>query len=291
MISAARRFGVRGARVASLILLGTLGTTTLVRLAPGYFTDSREMDASYAQVARGQVKARRDQESSVVRLEWSEMTALLHGNLGRSRQFDVPVADLLRERAKTTVKLLAEGVLSGWVLALAFALALSARRTRRGDALIVAPNAVLLAIPAGALATACLITDFGGPALVLCLLVLSRDFKLTYRLLRHTWRAPHFLYARAQGISTARIVRTHLLRTLGGEFLALGVTSFVLALSACVPVEVIFGVPGLGQLAWSAALNRDLPVLLGVTLLMAACVGLAGTVADNSRAVEVSQCA
>jgi peptide/nickel transport system permease protein len=52
--------------------------------------------------------------------------------------------------------------------------------------------------------------------------------------------------------------------------------SLVTALSALVPVEVLFDVPGLGQLAWNAAMNRDLPVLLAVTLLMALAVTSSG---------------
>jgi len=55
----------------------------------------------------------------------------------------------------------------------------------------------------------------------------------------------------------------------------------VTALSALVPVEVIFGVPGLGQLAWNAAMSRDLPVLLAVTMIMAIAVAIAGTASDR----------
>jgi peptide/nickel transport system permease protein len=49
-----------------------------------------------------------------------------------------------------------------------------------------------------------------------------------------------------------------------------------------VPVEVIFSVPGLGQLAWNAAMNRDLPVLLAVTTIMAIAVSVAGMPADRA---------
>ena len=59
-------------------------------------------------------------------------------------------------------------------------------------------------------------------------------------------------------------------------------------LSAIVPVEVIFGVPGLGQLAWSGAMNRDLPVLLGVTLIMAGVVALAGACSQQLRPMETA---
>jgi peptide/nickel transport system permease protein len=61
----------------------------------------------------------------------------------------------------------------------------------------------------------------------------------------------------------------------------------VTTLSALVPVEVLFNVPGLGQLAWNAALNRDLPVLLAVTLTMAIAVACSGMA--PSRKVELER--
>ena len=115
--------------------------------------------------------------------------------------------------------------------------------------------------------------------------------KLLYRMLRQALRAPQVLYARAQGFSYGRILRVHLLRTLGAELLSLAMMSFAVALSALVPVEVIFDVPGLGQLAWKAAMNRDLPVLVAVTLVMAACVGVASLFAEAGVTQETAQCA
>jgi peptide/nickel transport system permease protein len=147
-----------------------------------------------------------------------------------------------------------------------------------------------LAIPAGAMATACLLANLGGPMLVLATVIAVRDFKMVYSLLRQISSAPQLLYARAQGFSTARIIRAHLLPWLPGELLALAMTSFVLALSAIVPIEVIFDVPGLGQLAWNAAMNRDLPVLLAVTLLLAAGIGVAALCVD-SRVERTPTCA
>jgi peptide/nickel transport system permease protein len=281
----------RAGRILSLILLAALGTIALMRYAPGYFTDAREMDAQYAEGARAQLKAVQEQQTSFTVLTRHLLKDWLHGDLGRSRQFDVPVTELMSSRVRVTVKLLACGVGGGWLFALAFALPLSARRTQSGEGLIAAPTAVLLAVPIGALATACLLTNFGGPLLVLTSLIAVRDFKLVYRLLRQTWNKPHFLFAHAQGFSLSQIMRIHLLPGLATELFALATMSFVLALSAIVPVEVIFDVPGLGQLAWSAAMNRDMPVLLAVTLLMAACVGFATLIAEPANRVEAVRCA
>jgi len=39
-------------------------------------------------------------------------------------------------------------------------------------------------------------------------------------------------------------------------------------LGAAVPVEALCGIAGIGQLAWQAALGRDLPLLVNLTALV-----------------------
>jgi peptide/nickel transport system permease protein len=285
------RLLLRLGRILSLILLAAFGTITLMRFAPGYFTDTREVDVKYGNEARVALKIQEEEQGSVVALTKHLLNGWLQGNFGRSRQYDIPVLELIGPRAKITGRLLLSGMALGWLLALALALPLSVRRTGAGEALIAGPSAILLAIPISAMATASLLANVGGPVLVLTTLIGVRDFKIIYRLLRHTWKSPHLLYARSQGIGSSRIMLVYVIPALTEELFALAVTSFVIALSAIVPVEVIFDVPGLGQLAWSAATNRDLPVMLAVTLLVAACVGFAGMLSSGMRSMEVSPCA
>lgn len=287
ILHAALRLG----RVLSLVLLAALGSVVLMRYSPGYFTDAREMDAAYAEGARAQVSALKASQQSLPALLADQLHGWAHGDLGRSRHYDVPVRDLLQERARVTGRLLLRGILSGWVIALAFAIPLSARRNSRGELAVAASSAVLLALPVGVLATLSLLSNQGGPITVLALLVAVRDFKLLYRLLRASWRAPHLLHARAQGISFRRTAFVHLLPVLRREVLALALMSVVVALSSLVPVEVIFDLPGLGQLAWSAAMNRDLPVLTAVTALLATCVGVTSLFTPSDQSKEAAQCA
>ncbi len=274
------------ARVLFLVLTVSLGTIALMRFAPGYFSDAREMDPQYAAEARIELESQQRNQHSLIRLTAGVFHEWFHGNLGRSRQYDIPVWELIRPRMRVTLSLLARGVIWGWLFAFALALPFSAYRGRSAAVLLSIPSAVLLAIPIGALATLSLLTNFGGPVLVLIILVGTRNFKFLYRLFRDGWTHPSLFYARAQGIRPARIAWKHLLPVLMPQLRALAIMSLVLALGAIVPVEVIFNVPGLGQLAWMAAMNRDLPVLLAVTLGMAAIVGGAGTFAGPVRVIE-----
>ena len=50
--------------------------------------------------------------------------------------------------------------------------------------------------------------------------------------------------------------------------LAVAGISVSIALGAAIPVEALCGIAGIGQLAWQAALGRDLPLLLNLTLLV-----------------------
>jgi peptide/nickel transport system permease protein len=52
------------------------------------------------------------------------------------------------------------------------------------------------------------------------------------------------------------------------QILSLAGVSVNLALGAAIPIEVVCDSPGIGQLAWQAALARDLPLLVNLTLLV-----------------------
>jgi peptide/nickel transport system permease protein len=62
--------------------------------------------------------------------------------------------------------------------------------------------------------------------------------------------------------------------------LALGGVSVALAFGASIPVEALADSPGVGQLAWRAALGRDIPLLVSITLLLTAVTTAANLLSD-----------
>jgi peptide/nickel transport system permease protein len=267
------------ARALLLVLLVMIGSTLLVRFAPGYLSDAREMDARYGNTVRAELSQEGARSHSVPEMLLREACGWLRGDAGVSRQFGVPVQELIRPRLAVTGGLLLRSLLLGWGLALCAA-ALAGTR-RKSGMVWQAPATLLLAIPTAAMATLCLLAGNGGPVLVMALLIAARDFKFLYRMLRQAWLEPHLLQARAQGVRMRRLLAVHMAPAIAGQLGALAALSLVTALSALVPVEVLFDVPGLGQLAWNAAMNRDLPVLLAVTLLMALAVTSSGMLSEH----------
>jgi peptide/nickel transport system permease protein len=66
----------------------------------------------------------------------------------------------------------------------------------------------------------------------------------------------------------------------GPQMIALAGITVSIALGASIPVESLCGLPGIGQLAWQAALSRDLPLLVNLTLLVTLVTLLANSGAD-----------
>jgi peptide/nickel transport system permease protein len=60
------------------------------------------------------------------------------------------------------------------------------------------------------------------------------------------------------------------------------------AFGAAIPIEVLCDSPGLGQLAWQAALKRDLPLLVDITLLVALVAGISGLAAEVVQSATAS---
>jgi peptide/nickel transport system permease protein len=269
-------------RTAAITFLVLAGSTLLVRLAPGYLSDAREMDSRFAGAARAELSVEAARSRSVFQILAAEFDGWRRGDGGISRQFGVPVLELVRPRLAVTALLLFKGLALGWLLAVSAALISSA--AGRAALIWQAPATILLAVPTAAMATLCLLADCGGPVLVMALLLAARDFKFLHQALRKARLDPSVLHARAQGIAMGRVLWAHILPALAPQLSALASLSIVTALSAIVPVEVIFSVPGLGQLAWSAAMNRDLPVLLAITGIMALAVTASGMA--RSRASE-----
>jgi peptide/nickel transport system permease protein len=259
-------------RMVAVVLMVTVGSAALVRFAPGYLSDARELDPRYAAAARNELSTEAERSGSFLHLIRNQFGGWSGGTLGISREYGVPVVELIRPRLAVSGALVMRGIVLAWMVALCGACISSL--VRKPSLLAQMPAALLLAMPTAAMATVCLLVNTGGPLLVLVLVIAARDFKFIDRILRKAWSDPHLLHARAQGMTWTRMAWAHILPGIAPQLLALASLSMATALGALVPVEVIFNAAGLGSLAWSAAQNRDIPVLVAVTMIMAISVTL-----------------
>ena len=122
---------------------------------------------------------------------------------------------------------------------------------------------------------------FNSPGyLAIGLIVFPKIYRYSSNLLAKAYAMPHITAARARGLGEIRILSWHVLPVAGPQMIALAGITVSIALGASIPVESLCGLPGIGQLAWQAALARDLPLLVNVTILVTLVTLLANSGAD-----------
>jgi len=84
----------------------------------------------------------------------------------------------------------------------------------------------------------------------------------------------------AKGISTRRIIYRHVLRNAVLPLITMFGVQFGAALGGSVVVEVVFGWPGLGRLAFEAVFSRDFNLLLGILFLSSIVVIVVNLITD-----------
>lgn len=115
-------------------------------------------------------------------------------------------------------------------------------------------------------------TDGGWRALILPIFVLALPniayiSRLTRASMIETLRENYLRTARAKGIGANRVVRAHVLKgTLLPVIAYLGPATAAI-ITGSILIETIFALPGIGRHFVDAALNRDYPLVMGITLL------------------------
>jgi peptide/nickel transport system permease protein len=268
--------------LASLLVTVVAGgflTAAMIRLSPGFGVDEHELDATRDTAALRAMEAARPERGNLLGYAVAHTVAMFRGDLGSSRNWNRPVAGLLRERWPVTAQLMAVGLGGGWALALAFALPAAVWRSRVWVVLGAGTSELLLCVPSAALAL--LIFVYGGPIrAVMALAVFPKVFQYLRNVLSHAAELPHVMAARARGIATSRILLYHIIPVAAPQALALAGVSVSMAFGAAVAVEVVCDLPGIGQLAWKAALARDLPLLVTLTMFVALATQVANALGD-----------
>jgi peptide/nickel transport system permease protein len=86
--------------------------------------------------------------------------------------------------------------------------------------------------------------------------------------------------ARAKGVRERGVLVIHALRNSLLPMITLSGLSIPQLVSGAFIIEFVFGWPGMGRLAVNAALRRDYPVIMGVTMISAFFIVLGNFLAD-----------
>jgi peptide/nickel transport system permease protein len=266
-------------RALMVILISGFAGASLVRFSPGFGVDERALDPRLSAETRHAIESEYNSEQNHLAFYARFIVGVVSGDAGRSIVFGQPVKRLIGERIPVTLHSIAVGLGLGWTGALLCAVAATLSRRPSATLAVTAFSGTLLSIPAALLATMCLLLRI-APGFAIAAVVFPRVFPHAFEQLRASLVLPHVMMARATGLSTGRLLLYHVFPPALIPLVALAGVSVPLAFGAAIPVEALAGSPGIGQLAWRAALGRDLPVLVAVTLMLTVVTVLANLAAD-----------
>ena len=235
---------------------------------------------------------------------------MLRGDLGLSVSYDTPVSELITERAAVTVPLAVMAMLLTTLLALALGLYAASRHNRIGDVGVMAVSQVGIAVPNFWFAILLILLfavklqwfSAGGfpgwdddpwlafkalilPAVSLAVVQAAILARITRSAVLDVLREDFVRTARAKGLSRHAVLWRHVLRNAFVPVLTVMGLQFANLVTGTIVVENVFSLPGLGRLVFQAISNRDVLLVQGIVMLLAATVIVINFVVDVLYAV------
>lgn len=284
----------------------TLLVFLMVNLAPGTITDlmgegaSSEADRAALEAALGL-----DQPLPIRYVQW--LAGLFRGQLGQSFFYDRPVSRLIAQRVGPSLLLTGSGVVLAVAIALPLGILAAWKPRSVWDRLAsvlslisysvpgfflclagIALFAVTLGwLPARGMYTAGSFTSLADllrhlilPAGVVCLSSLGELVKQTRAACLEALGQDYIVTARAKGLTEGAVMVRHAFRGSLVPVLTTILSHIPHILGGSVVVEQIFGWPGMGSLLFSGISQRDYPVVMGVTVVIALAVLLTNLLLD-----------
>jgi peptide/nickel transport system permease protein len=276
--------GRRVLLLITLTILGGLLSATLVRYSPGYGVDERELDPRFSRTSVEAIRKQHRQDSNLFRYYGEYLSAAMHGDFGTSESLQRPVSDLVKERFPVTAHSVLFGLATAWAMALALAVVGLLYCGLIFEVSSTLLSGLLLALPSAVIAL--LFVYLRAPVfLAIAIVTFPKLFRFIRNLLAHAYGQPHVLAARARGIGAVRIFLGHVVPLVAPALLSLLGVSISIAFGAAIPIEALCDSAGIGQLAWSAALNRDLPLVMNLTVIVTLITVACNSVAECSSKV------
>lgn len=224
------------------------------------------------------------------------MKGMLHGDFGESvRMPGYDIQRLLRETLAPSARLGLQSIFIGITLGLVLGALAATFRGSWADYLIVFFAVLMISVPTlifGLLLQKYVAGEmglfpimgwpsgkdlwFGGwkytvlPTLSGCFAYVASYSRLLKTSMLDVINQDYVLTARAKGLTEGKIVRRHILRNSFIPIITVLPMSIAFALTGSFFIEKIYGIPGFGRYFIESVQSRDLSIILGQTVIMAA---------------------
>lgn len=241
---------------------------------------------------------------SVQYLDW--LGGMLQGDWGMSLRLSLPVAGLIASAFANSAMLAATALVTVTVIAIPLGIAAAVKRGTRADLAIGLLAYIGTSMPEFVTATLLIVflagpesgmfpaggfvsplEDFWGfvahvmlPAGTLSLVLTAHIARQTRSEMADVLASDYVRAARLKGLAERAVLRRHALPNALAPTIAVISLDIGYLLGGIIVVEEIFAWPGLGRLLIYALENRDLPVIMGVTLVLAMVYATSNLISD-----------
>ena len=280
-MSFALQAGLGFLRQAMLLAGIAIAVFLLIRIVPGDVVDSMALEGSLDDEAIAALRAELGLDAGTLTQFRIWVSRALIGDFGNSLRFDRPASELILAALPTTLGLAALALAAGLVLGIVMAAAAALWPGSAMPSLVEILNLWSIALPTFCVGLAAILVfsvwlgwlpvigQWLSPVLILAVDIAGQVAKPLHEDLKEAATASHIRTARAKGLSPARIVLRHLLPNALTTVVALGGLILAGLIGGALTMEVLFGLPGLGTLAYQAISGRDYPVIQAVVLVFA----------------------
>ena len=291
-MSFALQAGLGFLRQAMLLAGIAIAVFLLIRIVPGDVVDSMALEGSLDDEAIAALRAELGLDAGTLTQFRIWASRALVGDFGNSLRFDRPASELILAALPTTLGLAALALAAGLVLGIVMAAAAALWPGSAFPSLVEILNLWSIALPTFCVGLAAILVfsvwlgwlpvigQWLSPVLILAVDIAGQVAKPLHEDLKEAATASHIRTARAKGLSPARIVLRHLLPNALTTVVALGGLILAGLIGGALTMEVLFGLPGLGTLAYQAISGRDYPVIQAVVLVFAAGVVMVNWATD-----------
>jgi peptide/nickel transport system permease protein len=291
-MSFALQAGLGFLRQAMLLAGIAIAVFLLIRIVPGDVVDSMALEGSLDDEAIAALRAELGLDAGTMTQFRIWASRALIGDFGNSLRFDRPASELILAALPTTLGLAALALAAGLVLGIVMAAAAALWPGSAFPSLVEILNLWSIALPTFCVGLAAILVfsvwlgwlpvigQWLSPVLILAVDIAGQVAKPLHEDLKEAATASHIRTARAKGLSPARIVLRHLLPNALTTVVALGGLILAGLIGGALTMEVLFGLPGLGTLAYQAISGRDYPVIQAVVLVFAAGVVMVNWATD-----------
>lgn len=291
-MSFALQAGLGFLRQAMLLAGIAIAVFLLIRVIPGDVVDSMALEGSVDDDAIAALRAELGLDAGALTQFRIWASRALIGDFGNSLRFDRPASELILAALPTTLGLAALALAAGLVLGIVMAAAAALWPGSAFPSLVETLNLWSIALPTFCVGLAAILVfsvwlgwlpvigQWLSPVLILAVDIAGQVAKPLHEDLKEAATASHIRTARAKGLSPARIVLRHLLPNALTTVVALGGLILAGLIGGALTMEVLFGLPGLGTLAYQAISGRDYPVIQAVVLVFAAGVVMVNWATD-----------